>query len=222
MTLDATVSFLTETHPWLVWVLLFGSALLEYVFPPFPGDTVTLAGAVLVTAYGVPAPAVLFSVLAGSLVGSAADYGLGVLAARGTWPGAERFFVVRRAREGAEALARAFARHGEALIMVNRFLPGVRAFLFVAAGMAGMRFWLVMLYAAISALAWNLLLLAAGMAVGSRIEDLQALFRSYQGAVWGVLALAVAILAGRWWWRRRRTRPESPQGLDNGQDHPAE
>lgn len=230
MNLHEAITFLTDAHPWLLWVLLFASAFTEYVFPPFPGDTVTLAGAVLVTAYGVPAPAVLAAVLAGSLVGSAADYGFGVLAARGAWPGANRWWVVRRAREGAEAAARAFARHGEAFIVVNRFLPGVRAFLFVAAGMAGMRFGRVMFFATLSALAWNGLILAAGMAVGSRWEDLESLFRAYQTVLWGVLAMAVAILAGRWWWRRRHPRPPVPpadpsasrQGLDDRHDHPAE
>lgn len=223
MTLHDAITFLTEAQ-WLLWLLLFASAIAEYVFPPFPGDTVTLAGAVLVTAYGFPAPAVLAAVLAGSLVGCAADYGLGVLAARGSWPGVERWWVVRKARERAEAGARAFARHGEVLIVVNRFLPGVRAFLFVAAGMAGMRFGRVMVYAAVSALAWNVLLLAAGMAVGARWEDLESLFRTYQTVVWGVLGVAVLALAGRWWWRGRRRAdpPRSRQGLDDGHDHLAE
>lgn len=224
MTLHDAIVFLTAAHPWLLWLLLFASALIEYVFPPFPGDTVTLAGAVLVTAFGVPAPAVLAAVLAGSLVGCAADYGLGVLAARGSWPGAKRWWVVRRAREGAESAARSFARHGEVLIVVNRFLPGVRAFLFVAAGMAGMRFGRVMFYAALSALAWNVLLLAAGMAVGARWEDLESLFGTYQTVLWGVLAVVVLILAGRWWWRARRRAdpPRSRQRLDDRDDHPAE
>lgn len=223
MTLHDAVTFLTATHPWLLWLLLFASAVVEYVFPPFPGDTVTLAGAVLVTAYGVSAPAVLAAVLAGGLVGCAADYGLGVLAARGTWPGAHRWWVVRRAREGAESAARAFARHGEVLIVVNRFLPGVRAFLFVAAGMAGMRFGKVMFYATLSALAWNALLLAAGMAVGARWEDLERLFKTYQSVLWGVLAAVVLVLVARWaWCRRRRAGPPSRQGLDDRDDHPAE
>ncbi len=224
MTLHDAIGYLTAVHPWLLWLLLFASALLEYVFPPFPGDTVTLAGAALVTAYGFPAPAVLAAVLAGSLVGCAADYGLGVLAARGSWPGAERWWVVRRAREGAEVAARVFARHGEALIVVNRFLPGVRAFLFVAAGMARMRFWRVMLFAFLSALAWNVLLLAAGMAVGAQLQDLESLFGTYRSVVWGALVVVVVILAGRWWWRRRRRAapPRSRQGLDDRDDHPAE
>lgn len=230
MTLHDAITFLTEAHPWLLWLILFVSAFTEYVFPPFPGDMVTLAGAVLVTAFGVPAPMVLLAVLAGSLLGSAADYGLGVLLARRSWPGAERWRLVRRAREGAEAAARAFARHGEVLIVVNRFLPGVRAFLFVAAGMAGMRFARVMIYATLSAVAWNILLLSVGMAVGSRWQDLESLVRTYQAGVWAILA-GVAMVLGLRFWRRRHPgrRPDplsgprpSGQGLDDGHDHPSE
>ena len=37
-------------HP-LGLLFLFLSCVIEYLFPPFPGDTITLFGAVLITAY---------------------------------------------------------------------------------------------------------------------------------------------------------------------------
>ena len=46
-----------------------------------------------------------------------------------------------------------FETHGEVYILLNRFLPGVRALFVYAAALAGMRFWRVMLFALGSALA---------------------------------------------------------------------
>jgi len=222
VTLDEALTVLTQAHPWLLGVVLFGSSLIEYVFPPFPGDTVTLAGAVLVTAYGASAPLVLAAVLLGSVAGAALDYAFGVLLVRSRWPLAQRHPWVRRARDRAEAASRAFARHGEAVLLVNRFLPGVRAFLFVAAGIARMRFARVLAYATLSSLLWNLLLLAAGMAVGSRLEDLERLFRTYQAVVWAILGVVGLWFAVRLVRRRRARARASAEGLHDRSDHPAE
>src|SRR5262245_60083821 len=49
---------------------LAGSAMIEYVFPPFPGDFVTVLGAVLVTGYGWSFPLVLGAVMLGSVAGT--------------------------------------------------------------------------------------------------------------------------------------------------------
>jgi len=194
--LAEAVRFLTEEHPALAFLVLFGSAIVEYVFPPFPGDTVTLAGAVLVTGYGYPFAAVFAAVLAGGLVGAAADY----------WVGARLARIRRapRAHAAFDRIAAAFARHGEAYVVVNRFLPGVRAFIFVAAGLARMRFWRVMLWSALSGAAWNLLVILVGMAVGSNLETIERLARQYSAGAWIALAGVAIVLAVRWWIRRRR------------------
>ena len=204
MTLDEAVRFLAGSHQWVTLALLFLSAIIEYVFPPFPGDTVTLAGAVLVTAHGYSPTGVFLAVLAGGVVGSAADYGAGVLVARGAHSRLMRFGIVRQAIEGAEKVSRAFARHGEAFIVVNRFLPGIRAFLFVAAGMAGMRFWRVMFFATLSGIAWNLLVIAAGAAVGSNLDELETLFARYSAVAWTAVCVVAALLVVRWLRNRSR------------------
>ena len=156
------------------------------------------------TAFDYPFPAVFLAVLAGSLAGSAVDYWIGVVVARGTRSRFLEMGIVRQAVKGADRAVAAFSRHGEAYIAINRFLPGIRAFLFVAAGMAGMRFGRVMLFAALSATAWNLLIIAVGMAVGANIEDIESLFHQYQVAVWSLLGLLAVALGTRWWIHRRK------------------
>jgi membrane protein DedA with SNARE-associated domain len=100
-------------------------------------------------------------------------------------------------------------RFGSALILINRFLPAVRAFIFLAAGAARMSFGRVLLLGAISAIAWNCLLMALGIAVGGNAERLEGLVRNYELAAYSVLAIAGLAVAARFLQRRRQRRPTS-------------
>lgn len=190
-------------------VVLFGSSLVEYVFPPFPGDVITLLGAWLVVVGSWSFAYAMLVVCGGSLVGAAIDYGIG------RWLGGrldklpsekDRRGFVPLTREKYELLLKRFSRHGAAYILVNRFLPGIRAFFFVAAGAARIPLIKVLIYAAVSALVWNALLLGAGYAVGANLERLKALFASYTMVIWCLLgALAIGGLVV-YFLRRRRAR----------------
>ncbi|HUU00669.1 MAG TPA: DedA family protein [Myxococcota bacterium] len=179
-------------------LVLFGSSLVEYVFPPFPGDVITLLGAWLVVVGTWSFAYAMLIVTGGSLVGAAIDYGIGVwLGRRLTKLPSEKnkHGFTPLTREKYDLLLARFSRHGAAYILINRFLPGIRAFFFVAAGAARMSFTKVLLYATISAVVWNALLLGAGYAVGANFERLKSLFASYTLVVWCLLgALAVGSL----------------------------
>jgi membrane protein DedA with SNARE-associated domain len=187
---------LVEDHDSILGLgVLAGSATIEYVFPPFPGDFVTVLGAILVTGYGWSLPLVLGAVMLGSIVGAWLAFEVGgALARRRTRP-----------RPLIDAVVARFERHGAAFVMVNRFLPGIRGLVFVAAGLARMPRGKVLAFAAISALAWNLLLMAVGAALGANLDRLEAVVRDYTLVVWAVLiAITLVILVVR---LRRRRRP---------------
>lgn len=202
---DALVELVEQTGPYALAVL-FGASLIEYVFPPFPGDSIVILGAFYATHGELPLPAVFLAVTLGSVAGAAIDYAIGVrigAAAERRLPETPRRFGFA----GIEKLRRveaAYRRHGDLYILANRFLPGVRGFFFVAAGMAGMPFRRVMGLGALSAAAWNALLLAAGWAVGENFDELARLFRTYSLVAWGLLLLVAVALLVRWGVRRRR------------------
>ena len=169
--------------------VLFFSSIVEYIFPPFPGDTITLAGAVLAR-LGQWNIALVFAVLtAGALTGSTADYLLGRYAFS-----RKRLLATRSGQKHHVALERVldgYKRWGPAFLVVNRFLPGIRAFFFVGAGMADMKLLPVLIYSTISTLLWNGLLVGVGLVVGDNIDLLESLFRTYTSVVWVLLALVV-------------------------------
>jgi len=178
----------------VAYVVLGLSALIEYVFPPFPGDTVVLLGGVYAVRGQKPWTWVFAVITLGSLLGAAIDYWIGTrIGDRVPWVTPEQF-------QRAQLQMR---RRGHALIVLNRFIPALRGVLFLAAGAARMPFRTVIALGAISAIAWNALLLGAGLAVGGNAERLEELFRRYQVFAWTVLSAAVLAWLLLAWFRRR-------------------
>lgn len=213
MTLNETVAMLAREHSESIFAWLFAGSLLEHLFPPFPGDTVTLAGAVLVAAGRLSLAATFLAVLGGSLAGSALDHAFGRWLARrmaradpASGPWARLVPSLERGRE-------AFRRHGDLALVLNRFLPGVRALLFVAAGFSGLPLGRVLALGALSATLWNSLILAGGLLLGSHLDLLEVWVRRTGWGAWALLGLALlGALAIR--VARRRPRREGP--VDSG------
>lgn len=182
------------------WLALAGSAVIEYVFPPFPGDVITVLAASLVIAASWSWWGVLSALMLGSMIGCALTFELGVRWARR-----------RQAKAGppskhAAALDRLvarFHRHGPAYLVLNRFVPGVRSLFFIAAGLAGMSRTAVYGYGALSALLWNLALLGAGLALGANYQRLEELVTTYTAVAIGVIVAAVVLYLAVGWWRKR-------------------
>jgi len=212
---DALIELVRQTGPYALAVL-FGASLVEYVFPPFPGDTIVILGAFYATHGELPLALVFLAVTLGSIAGSAIDYAIGMrlgAAAERRIPDApvrRRWVSLEKLRHVEER----YRRHGDLYILVNRFLPGVRGFFFVAAGMAGMPFRRVMLLGALSASLWNALLLGAGWAVGENLERFVSFFRTYSAVAWGALAVVAAVLIARRLLRRRTRGDGIPRAPD--------
>ncbi len=206
--------------PWAP-ALLGGASLIEYVFPPFPGDTVTLAGGVLAVRGVVGWTTVGVSLVVGNLLGIAIDWGVGRWLARrrGRLPDeARRPWWSPLSVERFERFELAYRRWGDGLLLANRFLPAARAFFFLAAGAAGLSLRRTMALGLASALAWNLLILGLGALVGGRLEDVLRLARSIGLGGWIVLACAVVLglivrgTRSRRAARRRRGECSGPSG----------
>jgi membrane protein DedA with SNARE-associated domain len=201
---DWLISFVSDQDNWAGLAVIGGSAMLEYVFPPFPGDTITLFGAVLITAYGWSFAGVFGVVMLGSVAGSMADFWIGT-----------RLERARRRREDAgeraerrqtlQKLIDRFRRRGGWYLVLNRFFPGIRALFFVAAGMAGMKAWHVLVFSALSAAIWNLGIIGLGSLLGANFETLKAWVGRYTTAVWIVMGALLLGYVAIFLWRRYRS-----------------
>lgn len=178
------------------------SALVEYIFPPFPGDSVTLFGAFLVVQHDWSLPWVFVVVLTGSGIGAMANFFFGVWIGKRYHAGG--IFKKDQSRRRMDRVIQVLRRHGEKVVAINRFLPAVRAFIFVGAGIAGLRPGRVLAFAMVSAAVWNTIILAVGYALGANWARIKSIFQTYGIVAWGALGSLIAVFMLRWFLRRRR------------------
>lgn len=218
--LDEILRFLARGEGPLTYLVLAVAAAVEYVFPPFPGDTVTLFGAFLAVHRGYHAAGVLVATLLGSAGGSMLAYDFGRrLKRRRDDDRLPRWLRGPRAQRALDSVGARFARHGAVYLCVNRFLPAFRAFFFVGAGLAGLRPAPVLLYGTISAALWNSLLLAAAWGLDASWPTLLDLAKRYTEVVAGLVGLLVIVWLVRWFVRRRR---RGKSGFDESAAPPVE
>ncbi len=208
-TLERVVATLTEalarTGPAAPAILFLGS-LIEYVFPPFPGDTLVVLGAWYAVNGAISWPVAFVATTGGAVLGAWIDYRVGVALGAALERGAARRGPITL--EHVRQVEAGYARWGEWFLLANRFLPGIRAFLFVGAGAARLPLRKVLLWGGISAAAWNVLLLLAGAYLARNLDDLVHLLERYTTAAWVAMAVVAALFLGRFAWRRFRKKGE--------------
>ncbi len=178
------------------------AAMVEYVVPPFPGDTITLLGGVYAVRGDHPWPLVFLVVTAGSVAGAAINYWFGMWLARRFEANPQaRFLGFTHAR--LEVVQARMRRSGPWLLLVNRFLPGIRGVIFIAAGAARMPRRNALLLGAVSAMAHNALVLTIGHAVGGNLEQLEGMMAKYQQAVVGLVLIGLLAVGIRALARKR-------------------
>lgn len=192
------LAFLNDQPPAWIYVFLFLGAFLENVVPPIPGDTLIVFGAYL-AGVGIievwPAYVVMW---VGSAVGCLLVYGLAF------WKG--RIFFLRFATE--EHLFKAetwFRRYGDKIVIFNRFLPTVRAFVGIVAGISRMSPVRMTFYVVLGTFLWNSLLVYFGLMVGENWEVVIGVMKTYNRVVLTLMVIGGIVF---WFWRRKKTAPD--------------
>ena len=202
--LDRFLTFLDSLPDVLIYFILGVSAFIENVFPPVPGDTVTAFGAFLVGINRLDFLGVYIATTLGSLAGFISLFWIGGLLGR-------RFFIEKDLLWfKAENIIRAeiwFKRYGYFLILINRFLPGIRSVISVVAGLTRLRQLQVLILALLSCATWNLIWIAVGYTLGANWETakdkLQDIMTSYNFTILAAVVFAVAFLVIKKFIKRR-------------------
>ncbi len=186
-----------EVH---AYALLFLSAFIENVFPPIPGDTVTLVGAYFVGTGSLRYEWVLLSTSLGSVLGFMALYFLAVRSSpfildetRNRWIDVKKI----------ERVNRLFARYGYWIILANRFLSGIRSVISLSAGMARLNAGVIAGLATLSALAWNGGIIYLGAYLGKSWQDIQHYLDLYNRTFLAILGVLAAGFIGYYFWKKR-------------------
>ena len=201
--LDEFLHTLEHGPQYWAYALVAAAAAVEYIFPPIPGDTVALFAVALAVRAQLHWVFVYLSMTLGALLGGLGAWGFGLWLANNedSWPS---FLKTPGATRALDAVRRGYEQHGGMYLVVNRFLPALRAFFFVGAGLSRMSAGPVIVFGGISAALWNALLMGLGYAVGSNWDLLRDLAERYAAATLILIVLAVIAGVGRFLWEGRR------------------
>lgn len=175
-------------QPPLAYLIVFGIAAGDAVFPALPSESVAIAAGVLAAVEpAIALPAVVGAAAAGAFVGDSSSYALGRF---GGQPAQRRFFDGPYARRGVQWACRQLRRRGGLILVVARFIPGGRTGATFTSGLTGFRYAMFAFFTAIAAVIWALYAVLLGY-VGGRIFEQRPLLALGVGLG---LAAAIALL----------------------------
>jgi membrane protein DedA with SNARE-associated domain len=167
---------------------VFLLAWLEYVFPPVPGDSTMLLACFLAGTGALPKVPTYGACLGGSILGAFTAY------AAGARLGHSYFFLRSDWAKGElRKFERGLQRFGARLLLLNRFIPGVRAVFLYGAGIGRLPLRQVAIYSTLGNIAWVTLLAWGGTRLGSSWEEVQRVFSRYALGIGAVLAVYFVI-----------------------------
>lgn len=180
------------------YLTVFGVLVACGLGVPLPEDISLILGGYLAHTGAANLPMMMLVGFGGILVGDSLIFYAGRRV--GSNVGRSGGFIARivtpEKRAKVEGL---FARHGQKIVMIARFMPGVRAVTYFTAGSAGMPYLRFIFWDGLAALASAPIFVFLGYYFGGELEMLIERLKEGQVAVLGGLGLlVVAYLAYRW------------------------
>ena len=203
MSVDAWFAATAVDSLWWAFGLFFTAALVEMLFPPFPGDAFYFLGLVSLAARNDSVVAPIVAAFLGGLVGFIALYLLGRLQGR-------RLFMRKStgllSEQTLHKMERWLTRWGGWVIIFGRFLAGIRSAVPLAAGVGLYPRTPAITFGAISIVIWNGLMTTGALALGQNWESVSRIVKTYNTLFWTVVVILAILWGVRFAWRRRKAR----------------
>jgi len=200
MSFDQILNFIQSQNEFIIYGILVIGLFIENIFPPFPGDTLTIAGALIAGKGHTSYIGVYLSATLGGLLGALFLYYLGKNRGRQYFKSNSHF--------GESALMKVeslFSRFGDMIIVFSRFFIGIRSAVSVAAGLGDVALPRMALLTLTGFIIWNGLILGLVFYSKSSWNVIAAIGKKYNYMILTVSLAAIAILLSRWLWKRSRS-----------------
>jgi membrane protein DedA with SNARE-associated domain len=176
--------------PFWFYLFIFFSGVLENLFPPYPGDTVTFIGGYMAGTGLLTFSLVFFSASLGCLAGAMLLYVLGKDKGRGIFL-RNKGVVFNKAQ--LERVELWFKRYGEKVLVLSRFLPGVRSVVALTAGIGNVKIQKMAGYTLISILLWNSIILFSAFKIQKNWREILGMIQVYNKVVLTVVILILIV-----------------------------
>jgi membrane protein DedA with SNARE-associated domain len=192
--LNDLIAFLLPMNNIFLYLFLFLSAIIENLFPPIPGDTITVFGAFLVGVGRLNYFGVFISTTLGSVIGFMALFLLGKYLGK-------KFFHEKNYKhfsiEKIERTEKWIQKYGNWLILANRFLPTIRSVISLVSGISELNTTKVFFFSLISASAWNLIWIQSGYLLGHKWHIVKEKFSDiifHYNIIAGIIIILIIIV----------------------------
>lgn len=201
--IDIITEAVSSLPPVIIYFFLGISAFTENICPPIPGDIIIAFGAFLAGQERLNFLMAYLCATSGSLAGFMFVFWLGLHLGK-------RFFLERRSFFRRENILKAeewLRKHGYLIILVNRYIPGIRSVISITSGILRLSSLKVIIMALVGCATWNLIIMYIGLNIGSNWEEIKSnlshLLGQYNIAVLIILFCLVIILYSARWIRKR-------------------
>ena len=144
----------------------------------------------------------------GSLIGTLIDYFIGYYLGRAA---ILRYGRIVRLNEGhLKTTERWFAKHGEMIVLLARFVPLIRTLVAFPAGIAEMKMWKFISFSIIGIVIWDAILIYLGELFGQNYSSIVSTLSNAFNLV-EILAVIIVVIVLFLWLRRRTPQKEKPQ-----------
>lgn len=200
--MESILTYLTSLDPWAVYTVVAAIAFIENVFPPFPSDVLVVAAGSLAAVGQVNGWVLVATTTTGSTLGFMTMYAIGRwIGIHVLESGKVRFLPPDQVKK----VEGWFRRYGYGVVVANRFLAGTRAVVSFFAGMSRLPVFTSVVLSFVSALVWNLILVQAGLALGTNWERIIIYLDAYGKTVTSIVVIVtLGYIAYRVFGRRSK------------------
>ncbi len=165
---DAILQWITNVMQTAGYPGLVFAMIAENVIAPIPSEVLLPFAGFLVSNGSFTFFGALFWSVVGSMTGLWISYAIGRFGGRPFINRFGKYFFIKE--DQLEQSEQFFNRYGQHIIILTRFIPVVRSFISIPAGMAKMNIVLFSFYSVIGLIMWNGVLIFIGMKLGEQWE----------------------------------------------------
>ncbi len=212
MDFHALGDFVNDSANWIlglgagwIYLLVLVASFVENLFPPFPGDTVTVVGAALATTDELSFALVFLSAFLGGITSTMLIYRFGFTHGHTYFMNHDfRYFPKKKIVEFEGWIDRS----GWLLITGSRFIVGFRTVVALSAGIARWPFWKMTFFSSLSFWLFNAILMTATYFFIDNLQLLVKYIKIYQEIFLIVIALALLYVIARYLRSRNNSSTE--------------
>lgn len=185
------ISDLSQKNIFATYLFFFINAMLQIVFPPYPGDTITIFQGYITYSIGYNKYLMIFSTVLGSFLGSIILYYFSYKESDKVLN--NKFLVKLFGIDKIHKFENWFKKYGSFFIIINKFIPGIGSLTFVAAGIFKLPKVPAIITILIANVLQNTMLFTAGIVAGDNMPLIKASIKEYSNIIIFIIAIFAAI-----------------------------